>query len=125
MATLLTFLPYTGLAAFAWALVATWRWAAARRDRDKWKEACRLAKEGETSALSLLTEMQVQVNAWKSRAATATAKAIEAQQDASLARARFDALADDIRAEQVPPDAEGALAWMARVADRLRQEVGR
>lgn len=125
MGTLLTFLPYTGLAAFAWALVATWRWAAARRDRDAWKGACLLAKDGEAQALGLLADMQRMVNEWKARAASATAKAMEAQQEASVAKARFDALADDIRAEQVPPDAEGALAWMARVADRLRQEVGR
>lgn len=125
MNVILQLLPWTGIAALAWAAVATWRWTAARADARRWKTACRLAQSGEQNALGLLADMQRAVNSWKAMAAAGEARARKAQEEAATVQARFDRVAAELACAEVPPDTEGALAWLQGISKKLAAEVGR
>lgn len=116
-------LPSTGLA-----LLAALLWSKRRERRLAVELAQMQAQFNETgfrlsTVLDQLARQQLAVDEWKYAAVEAAKKVRQANLEVEDSRARFDLLIAKIKSEPVPEDAEGALAWMAKVAKSLAIEA--
>lgn len=110
------------MAAYVAVLLALGAWInRVGKDRDAWKAKCGEALRESLQAQNQVICLQEDIKAFSAATEAARLTAIAAVNDARAIKERFAALTATIQATPVPPDAEGALAWMADVATQIQE----
>jgi hypothetical protein len=95
------------------------------KERDAWRVKWQEATAAALDAHHELIELQDSIRVWKAQGEAQRIQLAAAVNDAAEISARFDVVTAKIMATPVPFNAEGALGWMADVAQTLRDEAGR